>query len=221
MNRHKNIKKLVLYGAGGFGREIAYMVEIINYARPFTYELLGFIVDEEYYKEGETVNGYPVLGTRDWLLEHKEDVVCTCTIGENPEVRQKIQEDLEKEGIIFEPLINPYVPMHWSINVGDGAIICGGVGMTVNITVGKGVVLNGNCLIGHDVTIGDYSCIMSGANITGYSQIGKRVRMGGYAYITPNKKVGDDAVVAAGSIVFTNVKAGTHVLGNPAKRIEL
>lgn len=214
------MKKLVLFGAGGFARELAYMVEIINYEHPETYELLGFVVDEEYFKEGQVVNGYPVVGTRKWLIEHKNEVVCTCTIGDDPRARQRIQEELEAEGVVFETLINPYVPIHWSVVIGAGSVICGGVGMTVNVTLGKGVVLNGNCLIGHDVRIDDYSCIMAGASITGNALIGKRVLMGGYAYITPRRKVGDDAVVAAGSIVFANVKANTHVLGNPAKRIK-
>jgi serine acetyltransferase len=30
--------------------------------------------------------------------------------------------------------------------------------------------------------------------------------------------IGDDAFICAGSIVYSNVKAGTKVFGNPAKR---
>ena len=50
--------------------------------------------------------------------------------------------------------------------------------------------------------------------------IGNEVDIGGHAYIVPGRKVGDGAKIAAGSIVFTNVKAGTTVLGNPAKRMK-
>jgi len=33
-------------------------------------------------------------------------------------------------------------------------------------------------------------------------------------------KVGDDAFVCAGSVVFTKVKPGIKVMGNPAKKME-
>ena len=39
--------------------------------------------------------------------------------------------------------------------------------------------------------------------------------------IYPGKKVGDDAFIGIGSVVINNVKAGTKVFGNPAKRIDM
>ncbi|MDO4273060.1 MAG: acetyltransferase [Eubacteriales bacterium] len=213
------MKKIVLYGAGGFGRETAYLIERINQIRP-TYELLGFIVDDSFYRPGTEVNGYPVLGTREWMFRHKTDVFCSCTIGE-PKARERIQQELEEQGVRFESLVSPDVEIHDSVEIGDGAIIAHGVLATVNIRIGKGVVLNGGTTLGHDVVIGDYSCIMGGCGLTGNVNIGKRVRIGGHAFIVPHVTVGDDAVIAAGSIVFTKVKPETHVLGNPARRIKL
>ena len=37
---------------------------------------------------------------------------------------------------------------------------------------------------------------------------------------TAHKKIGDNCVVGAGSVVMRNVKDNTHVLGNPAKKID-
>ena len=101
------MKKIVLFGAGGFARETAYLIERINNVRA-AYELLGFIVDDDYYRDGLEINGYPVLGTRQWLITHKNEVVCTCAIGE-PGPREAIQEELEQKGIQFETLISPDV----------------------------------------------------------------------------------------------------------------
>jgi acetyltransferase-like isoleucine patch superfamily enzyme len=39
--------------------------------------------------------------------------------------------------------------------------------------------------------------------------------------IAPSKKIGDGAYVGIGSVVISNVKAGTKVFGNPAKRVEI
>ena len=60
---------------------------------------------------------------------------------------------------------------------------------------------------------------MPGTRISGGCTIGNEVNIGGAAFIIPGKKVGDGARIAAGSIVFSNVRAGTTVLGNPAKRM--
>ena len=42
-----SLTKLVLFGAGGLGREIAVLIKQINNIKP-TFDLLGFIVDSEY-----------------------------------------------------------------------------------------------------------------------------------------------------------------------------
>lgn len=213
------MKKIVLYGAGGFARETAYLIERIN-RKHKQYELLGFIVDEQFYVPGTVINDYPVLGTKEWILQNKESVVCCCTIGE-PKVRKRIQEELEAEGVEFETLISPDVDIHKTLKIGKGTIICGGCFFTVNITIGKGVIINQATSLGHDVTVGDYSCIMGNCSVNGWTNIGNQVSVGGAAYILPNITVGDEAIVGAGSVVFTRVKQKTHVLGNPAKRIKL
>lgn len=214
------MKKIVLYGAGGFAREIIFMIDRINRVAP-AYELVGFVLDERYYKEGMSVYGYPVLGTGSWLAEHKDEVVCTCAVGEPPAARENIQETYEALGVKFETLISPDVEIHKTVSIGDGCVICRGTTFTVDINIGKGTIINERCGIGHDARIGNYCCVFGGCSINGHVRIGDRVKVGGKAYFCPEVKVGDDAVVAAGSIVFTRVKAGTTVLGNPARRIEL
>ena len=75
-------------------------------------------------------------------------------------------------------------------------------------------------MIGQDSIIDDYSTTTGYTNIAS-AHIGKRVFVGSHAVILNGKKVGDDAFVCAGSIVFSNIKAGTKVFGNPAKKIDL
>ena len=76
------IKKLVLIGAGGFGREVAAsLVRTINRYEP-TYEFLGFLDDGSQFHMGSSIDGYPWLGNRYWILDHKDEIFCTCTIGD-------------------------------------------------------------------------------------------------------------------------------------------
>lgn len=212
------MKNIVLYGASGFGREVANIIERINKVSP-TYNLLGFIDDGDGFDENTDINGYPWLGKGDWILEHKDDCVCTCTIG-FPHTKAKIQRRLTEQGVRFETLIVPEAVIGPHTVIGEGCVIYGKVGISVNCVIGDGVLLNTGVLLGHDDVIGDYTTIMTGTAVSGCCTIGKEVNIGGHAYIIPGRKVGDNATIAAGSVVFTNVKAGSTVLGNPAKRMK-
>ena len=212
------LKKIVLIGAGGFGKEVASIIEILNKINP-QYELLGFLDDNEELYKDKIINGYAWLGKTDWILEHKTDIFCVCTIG-NAHTKAKIQKKMMSEGVNFETIVaygsfvSPYS------TIGQGCVFYGGVSVSVNCIIGDGVVLNTSCNIGHDAVIGDYTTIMPVGGISGGVKIGSEVSIGGHVFIIPNRKIGDNAVVAAGSVVFTNVKAGTTVLGNPARRIK-
>ena len=214
-----NPKKIVLIGAGGFGREVASIIEVVNSYKP-TYELLGFLDDGSQYHEGMTINGYPWLGNHTWIAEHKESIVCTCCIG-NPKVKKKIQEELTEEGVVFETIIahGGFGYIGPETEIGPGCVFYGGVTISVNCKIGAGVVMNQMVNIGHDVSIGNYTTIMPFTGISGNCKVGEAVNIGGHAFVVPGRKIGDGATVAAGSIVFANVKAGTTVLGNPAKRM--
>jgi FlaA1/EpsC-like NDP-sugar epimerase len=63
------MKDIVIIGAGDFGREVAWLIDDINKARP-AYRIMGFLDDKESLA-GKTVDGYEVLGN----VEH---IVCGC-----------------------------------------------------------------------------------------------------------------------------------------------
>ncbi len=211
-------KKIVLIGAGGFGREVAVsLIGTINWYEP-TYEFLGFLDDGAQFQTGSMIAGYPWLGNRNWILDHKDEVFCTCTIG-NAALKKRIQSELMQKGVQFETIIEKNAYIAPDAVIGPGCVFYGGVKISVNCKIGAGVLLNDGVKIGHDVTIGDYTSVMPDTGISGGCQIGEAVAIGGHAFLIPSRKVGNQARIAAGSIVFSNVKAGTTVLGNPAKRM--
>lgn len=213
----ENKKRIVLYGAGGFGREVALILSGLK----DKYELIGFVDDGLQYEKGIDIAGVPFLGGREWVLEHKdEDLYFNCCIG-NPAVKSRIQEELTKMGLRFESIIAKNVFIPNSSVIGPGCVIYSNVGISVDCKIGAGVLLNDGVTVGHDAEIGDYTTIMPGTGISGACKIGSNVRIGGHAFIIPGKKVGDFSTIAAGSVVFSNVKEGTTVLGNPAKRMRV
>ena len=186
-----------------------------------TYNLLGFLDDGNQYHEGIEIeiNGYPWLGRGDWILAHKDTCLCTCTIG-YPGIKAKIQKRLSEQGVQFETIIAPDARLSSLCTIGKGSVIYGYTSISVNCSIGEGVLLNGRVSVGHDVTIGDFTTIMVGTGISGGCQIESEVNIGGHVFIVPGKTIGKRATLAAGSVVFTNVKPGTTVLGNPAVRMK-
>jgi sugar O-acyltransferase (sialic acid O-acetyltransferase NeuD family) len=157
----------------------------------------------------------------DWLINHRDDVVCGLTIGEHFDEKERIFRMLDENGIMIETLIDGYSYIPPTCKIGRGCYIGYLSTLSVNSTIGDGVFLNCQCMCGHDLVIGNFTTLFPRVTVSGHCTIGSKVMIGGCSYIVPGRKIGDVATVAAGSVVFTNVKPGTHVMGNPAKRIEL
>lgn len=210
------MKHIVVYGAGGLGRETAGLIKRINATRP-TYAFDGYIVADEYIQQAQMSSKGVQVHSEDWLLANSNNVCCTCAIGDG-NVRMALQERLKAQGVEFETLIDPTAYIDESSVIGLGCIIGAQVSVSVDCEVGNGVLLNGRITLGHDVKVGDYSSIMPWTGVSGRTIIGENVTIGGNSFIVPDRRIGPGATIAAGSTVFSNVKAGTTVLGNPARR---
>lgn len=218
-NYKRKMKKIVLFGAGGLGRETAEMIKIIN-DKEYRYKLLGFIVDEKYYHDGEQVNDIPVIGTTEWLLEHRNDVYCCVAIGDSKN-RVPAFLRLKELNVRFETLISPDVYIPDSSSIGNGCIITTRCLISPNVTIEDGVFLNSDVTVGHDTVVHKYATIYSRNQIGGYSEIGTGAQLGSCCCINPHSRIGDGAIVAPMSCVYGKVKANTHVMGNPAHRVNL
>lgn len=218
MTGRTDMKDIVLFGAGGSGREIAVLIKRINEVEP-TWNLLGFVDDNESLW-GTEINGLPCIGGTDWLVSHKDSVYCSCTIG-TMNARVAVCKKLKSLGIMFATLIHPTASIGDYVTIGEGCIINEHCELPVNIKVGNFVFLNSDTCLGHDDVIGDYTICNPHVVISGACTIGEAVMIGGMSFVVQMVKIGDNAVVAPGSVVYGRVKAGTKVMGNPAKRINI
>lgn len=205
------MKDLIIVGAGGFGREAYYLAKTIN-----KWNIKGFIDDNV-----NALNGVKceckIIGTiKDWNVSNNEEYVIGIS---SPKVKEYVVNCLKDKGAKFITLIHPRAIVYESATIGEGCVIGGMSNIGDNAKVGSFVNVAGS-IIGQDSFIDDFSTTTAFVNIAD-AKIGKRVFIGSHSVILNGKKVGDDAFICAGSIVISNVKPGTKVFGNPAKRIDL
>ena len=81
------MKNLYIIGAGGFGREVAWLIERLNKVNK-EWNLKGFI-DDNTSIHNTLEGGYEVVGGCDYLVNLKDEVWVCCAVG-NSIVREKI-----------------------------------------------------------------------------------------------------------------------------------
>jgi len=211
-------QKVVIYGGGGFAREVAWLVECCD-AGKGAYEVACFVDDDE-AAHGKLLNGIPVMS----LQVAREQFPTARMVGGVgvPKTRQSVIGKAARAGFSFCTLVHPNVERSRWVEIGEGTIVCAGSLLTTNIIIGRHVQLNLDCTVGHDVRIGDFATLAPGVHLSGWVHIGERVYIGTGAVIINGTKdtpmqIGDDAVIGAGACVIKPVPPGTTVVGVPAR----
>ena len=214
------MKDIAIYGAGGFGREVACLIRIINESLPEPkWSLVGFFDDG--VEKGATVSHFGVcLGGMETLNQWQTPIDVCIAIGSGRTV-EKIVGKIVNPLVDFPNVIHP--DFHCSdpkgFKIGKGNIITGGCCATTDVTVGSFNALNGSVVIAHDDVIGDYNCFMPGTRISGEVKIGNRNFFGVYSVVLQCLTVKNDTTLAAGSVLMTKPKEGCTYIGVPAKKM--
>lgn len=210
------IRKIVVIGAGGLGREVAAVIQ--TYFSD-SFKLIGFIDDG--VDQGSEVNSIKVLGGVDWLLAHKSDVAIVFGIG-SPQIRKMIFEKLKGDNFQFPNIIHPNARIHQPqfVQLGKGNVIADGSIITTNVSVGNFNLINLNCTIGHDAEIGDFCSIMPGVNISGGAKLKNLVYIGTGAKLIKATTLHEACIVGAGSVVNTDIPPNKSYAGVPAKELK-
>ena len=209
------MQNVIIVGASGFGREVLTAIELINRTEP-TWNVLGFIDDNLNALDGFALE-YKVLGTiKEWQPTGNEQYVLAIAA---PKIKEKLVPLLKERGAKFATIIVPTATIGDRTTVGEGVVIFGEVGISVDVTIGDFVFFNALGGIGHDAIIGDYCTFGPKVCISGATKIGKCVNVGALASTYPGVAVGDYATIGMNSCAIRRVKTGTTVVGVPAKSI--
>ncbi len=211
-------RELLIFGAGGFGREVASWAGRAQW-RGEGFQVAAFIDDNAPAAE---LNGRPVLALEQAAAQHPGAYVIA-TVGDPNLRRRLIDKALEAGLVATAPLVHPNVEYDADyVSFADGVVVCAGSILTVNISVQEHAQINLDCTVGHDAVIGAYSTISPGVHISGNVTLEPYTFIGTGAVTVnglPGRPlvIGEGAVVGAGAVVTRDVPGGVTVTGVPAR----
>lgn len=199
-------KKLILIGASGHGKVIA------DIAKKNGYSQITFLDDNDAVT---TCAEYSVIGRSECAKKYA-DCDFVVSIG-NAVIRQKIQEQLEKDNLSVVTLIHPNAVVAENVEIGRGTVIMAGAVVNSGAKIGNGCIINTCSSVDHDCNIGDFVHVSVGAHVAGTVRIGERTWIGAGATVSNNLEIVNDCMIGAGAVVVKNIlRKGTYK-GVPAR----
>lgn len=206
---------VAIYGAGGFGREVAATLLNINRRESKSCNFLGFF-DDGMDVGAENEYG-KVLGGLETLNKWRKELSIFIAIG-NPLSVKSIVNKIHNQYISFPNLVNDseFLDKNNS-SIGIGNIIIGRCFMSCNTHIGNFNIFNHFVSVGHDTTIGSYNSFMPSARISGNVQIGDENFFGVGSIVLQQISIGNNIKLGAGSVLMHKPKDKSLYIGNPAK----
>lgn len=209
-------ERLILVGAGGFGRELYFWAADCHAAGTLP-ALAGFV--DDVVPELAGAYALPRLSTLQDCTPAPGDLFLVA-LGE-PAKKRQVVELLQARGGRFATLRHPTATVVRTASIGEGVIMCPYTMAMPDCRIERFATLINYSGIGHDSLCGEFTTLSSQVDVTGNVRIGRDVMIGSGARLLPRVKVGDGATVGAGSVVVRSVKPGTTVFAAPAKLLSM
>ena len=208
------MKNLIIIGAGGMGRTVySNALESIGYGEKFVVK--GFIDDNLQALDGFP-NYPPVIDTIRDYQPQENDVFVSSMGGAS---RRPCMEEIIRRGGEFLGLIHHTARLLTNVKLGKGNFIGAYTVIGNDVEIGDYNMIQSYTIIGHDAKVGNYNRIDTHVTCVGGVIIEDDVNIHTSAVISHNVVVETGVHIGALSFVIKKVKAGTTVMGNPAKKL--
>ena len=210
---------IAIYGAGGFGKEVACLIKRIN-ANGGDWNLIGFFDDSK--PEGMPVSSYgTVLGGMDLLSSYAEPLAIAIAINDNKAVR-RIRESISNPNVTFPNLVDPslFLVDGDTLKMGEGNVIQNDCMISCDVTIGNFNLINDHVVVGHDNVIGNFNGLMPAAHLSGGITIGDNNLLGVASVVLQGLTIGNGVTLGANSVLMTQPKDDSTYLGVPAMKFD-
>lgn len=160
-------------------------------------------------------------------IDRFRDIPYIIGIGEGS-VRRKIAARYAKK-VKFLNLIHPSATFgrgqRDQLECRQGVIVCAGVRMTTNISIGNFTIFNLNSTVSHDSIIGDFTTVAPQACILGNVDVKNGAWIGAGAIINQGVNetkltIGANSILGSGTVILHDCDADSIYVGVPARKIK-
>lgn len=213
------MRDILIYGFGGFGHEVACVINHINKVEP-TWNLVGFIDDG--VAAGTECRYGKVLGDLDVLNAWETPINVAISVG-SPKYLDLLSSQITNPLVDYPNIIAPNVFYFdkETVSMGKGNIITFGCRFSCNVKLGNFNVLDGGISLGHDAVIGNFNMMFPEVRVSGQTVIGDKNYFGSRCFIAQCLKIGNENRFGAGTYVLRKIKDGGLYMGNPAKKVSI
>jgi sugar O-acyltransferase (sialic acid O-acetyltransferase NeuD family) len=210
------MENIAIYGAGGFGKEVACHLNRINLATPH-WNLIGFF-DDGINKNTQISRYGEILGGIDELNNWEEPINIVLALG-SPSIMKSVVDKISNSNVIFPNIVLNDIRYNdiETFQIGIGNIINSDCIFSCDVKIGNFNIFNGSVSIGHDVNIGSFNAFMPSVKISGEVSIGNGCFFGVGSIVIQQIRIGENVRIGAGSVLTRKPKNGSLYLGNPAK----
>lgn len=212
------MENIIIIGAGGFGREVWWLIERINKQNKI-FNILGFIDD---FKEVNTeiIDGLKVLSNVNNIGQFEDNTNIVIAIANTKARKEIVQKIKSIKNFKFPNIIDPTAIIDDKLILGEGNVVCAGVVATVDIQINNFNIIDVNTTIGHDAVIKDFITFYPNVNLSGATIVNDGVEIGTGTQIIQGKKIGENSIVGAGSVVIRDIPDNVTAVGVPTRILE-
>jgi sugar O-acyltransferase (sialic acid O-acetyltransferase NeuD family) len=201
--------RFVIFGSGGFGRELILPAQQMLAAADASKEVV-FASDGG----GPPVGGRPHIRAEE-IADEDEVVIAVGDSGIRRDISARVGGRAGK-------LIAPSAVIGPDVELAEGAVLCGYTMVTASARIGRQFQCNIYSYVAHDCVIGDFVTFAPRVCCNGNVHIHDGAYIGTGAVLKQGTAgaplvIGEGAVVGMGAVVTRSVPPGAVVIGNPAK----
>jgi sugar O-acyltransferase (sialic acid O-acetyltransferase NeuD family) len=200
---------ILIIGAGGHAKVV------IDAHLSHTHNDKIIVVDEKPSTNDKLLNEYPVKLFKGYKIA--EDFF-HIAIGSNLD-RSRLANNFDLTSKKYITITHKSSIISNNSTIFNGCFIAANAIISSNVLINKGSIINHASIIDHDCQIGEFSHISPNVTLGGGVTIGTQCLIGSNAVILPGINIGNNVVIGSGSVVLEDISDNSVFCGNPAKKI--